>query len=437
MEVLQTLVSSTSLMNPELALKIIMYSSIIIAIIVLIMFSVSNFNKVSSSGNIAAIIKSQNALLESRWTGQLQMRQGITAGFANVPQPQQLLINTAVLSTRLVGYLGPFSSGVFDEDNATRLALTTGSRCLVLEIDYENNNFSPILVYRDGWGAKQSLNTGNIRKVASSIAARAFKSDNNGAPASVASDPLILVIYFARAPNKSSQPIEYVKYLGAVAEQLAPIKDYILAQTPQGDFRRQALESQLFFTSYTAFQNKIIVLTNADTTPFRNLTNIGLGGQIGITQDLDFMVNARIYSRESPSPFGITGSPTSNIKPAAVITSVNYWLMTPSDRIESAVQSTKEAWTLVMPPVSSDTNQINEADMNSLLSVYGVNSIPISLFSEPKDTDIFTRRGKPFNTTSWVAKPKLIQYVPPVPIPINKPFPQANSGGGKIVSPKL
>jgi hypothetical protein len=397
----------------------------------------TNWSNISSPGNISAIIKSQNSLLETRWAGNLQMRQGIAQGFSKVPQPQQLLINTAVLSTRLVGYLGPFSSGVFDEDNATRLALTSGARCLVLEIDYMNNTFDPILVYRDGWGSKRSLNTGNIQTVAASISARAFKPDNNGAPPSVASDPLILVLYFVRAPNKSSQPIEYIKYLGAVAEKLAPLKDYILAQTPQGDFRRQALESQLFFTSYTAFQNKIIVLTNADTTPFRNLGNFGLAGEIGIKQDLDFMVNARLYSRESPSPFGITGSPSSTVKPAAVITSANYWIMTPTDRTESAVQSTKEAWTLVMPPVSSETNQINMKDLNSLLSTYGVNSIPITLFSDAVNTDIFTGKGKPFNTASWVAKPNLIQYVPPVPIPISKPFPQANSGGGTVVSPKL
>lgn len=396
-----------------------------------------DWSNISSPGNIVAIQKSQNILLEAQWAGKLQMRQGIQSTFANTPAPQHLLINTAVLSTRLVGYLGPFLSGVFDEDNATRIALASGARCLILEIDYENNIYDPKLIYRDGWGAKQCLNTGNIKTVAASIAARAFKPDNNGAPASVASDPLILVLYFVRAPNKTTNPIEYIKYLGAVAEQLAPINDLILAQTPQGDFRRQALESQLFFINYGALSNKIIVLTNADTTPFRNLTNFGLSGQIGIKQDLDFMVNARLYSRESPSSFGITGSPNSTIKPAAVITSPEYWTTTPSDRIESAVQSTKESWTLVMTPVSSATNQINENDLNNLLKKYGVNSIPITLFSDQKNTDIFMANNKPFNRISWIAKPELIQYIPPKPIPIAKAFPQSNSGGGVVVSPKL
>ena len=423
--------------DPIVLFKIILFI-ISVYILIYIITSISkNWGKVSSPGNIATIQKSQNTLLEGRWSGRLQMRQGIVQAFANVPQPQQLLINTSVLSTRLVGYLGPFSSGVFDEDNATRLALTTGARCLILEIDYLYSSIDPILIYRDGWGAKQSINTGDIRTVAASIASRAFKPDNNGAPASVASDPLILVLYFVRAPNKTRQTIEYIKYLGAVAEKLAPLKDYILAQTPQGDFRRSALESQLFFTPYSVLQNKIIVLTNADTTPFRSLKNFGLAGQIGIAQDLDFMVNARLYSRESPSPFGITGQPATNIKPAAVITSSAYWTNTPADRAESAIQSTKEAWTLVMTPVSSETNQINEKDMNSLFNIYGVNSIPISLFSDSIHTDIFTGKNKPFNKASWVAKPNLLQYVPPVPIPIAKPFPEANSGGGKVIAPKL
>jgi len=397
----------------------------------------NNWTTVSSPGNITNIIKSQNTILESRWAGNLQFRKGINDGFSNVPEPQRLLINTSVLSTRLVGYLGPFVSGVFDEDNATRLALSTGARCLILEIDYENNTHDPKLVYRNGWGTKQSLNTGNIKKVMTSIASRAFRSDNNGAPASVAGDPLILVLYFVRAPSKSTYPLEYVRFLGRVAEQLEPIKNLLLAQTPQGDFRRQALESQLFFINYNTFMGKIILLTNADTTPFRNVGNLGLNGEIGIKQDLDFMVHARLYSRESPSQLGITGSPVSTIKPAAVITSPGYWTTTPSDRVESAVQSTKEAWTLVMTPVSSETNQINEVDANNLYNTYGVNSIPITIFSDPKHTDIFTGKAKIFNNNSWMPKRNLIQYIPPAPIPIAKPFPQSDSGGGKVISPKL
>jgi hypothetical protein len=427
----------SSMFNPAIIFYIISGILVIIILVYSIKSFYRNWNGVSSPGNILAIQKSQNIILEAQWAGRLQARQGINASFSKTPPPQHLLINTAVLSTRLTGFLGPYESGVFDEDNATRLSLTAGARCLILEIDYENNIYEPKLIYRDGWNMKQSLNTGNINAVAKSIASRAFKPDNNGAPASVANDPLIIVLYFVRLPNKSTQSLDYVRYLGKVAAQLDPIKNLLIGITPQGDFRRQGLESQLFFMPTSIYQNKIILLTNADTTLFRNINNIGLSGEIGVKEDLDFMIHARLYGRESPSPFGITGSPSSSVKPAAVITTPEYWTMTPPDRVESAVQSTKESWTLVMTPVSSATNQIKEVDMNNLLKIYGVNSIPFTLFSDSKLTDIYTATGKPFNTTSWIAKPQLIQYIPPAPIPIAKPFPQANSGGGTVIAPKL
>jgi len=356
---------------------------------------------------------------------------------SSVPKEQQLLINAAVFSTRLTGFLGPFESGVFDEDNATIHALKSGSRCLVLEIDYENKTFAPLLVYRDGWGMKRSLNIGSIEKVAKSIAARAFNPQNDGVPSSVANDPLLVVLYFVRAPSQGSQVLEYMRYLGAVAEQLAPLKHHLLGQTPQGDYRRQALESQLFFTDYSSFQNKIILLTNADTTGFRKLQSLGLAGELGPKQDLDYMVHVRMYGRESPSQFGITSSPLSSIKPAAVITTPGYWMMTPTDRAASAVELTKEAWTLVMEPVSSATNFPPQKTVDALFKTYGVHSVPITIFADPTVNAELTGPSGLFKANAWSAKPELLRYVPPKPIPIQKPYPQANSGGGAVVSPKL
>lgn len=416
--------------------------AVLIGLGFLIQYILNKRSNLNTPGNILAIKNSQTDALESRWIGKLQARSGIKNNFESTqtPQPQQLLINTAVFSTRLTGYLGPYDSGVFNEDNATRIALNTGSRCLILEIDYEQGNYEPKLIYRDSWAMKRSINTGSISAVAKSIAARAFSSGNNGAPASVANDPLILVLYFIRTPNLSKDPISYAKYLGAVAEQLEPLKDRFLGQTPQGDYRRQALESQLFFTNQTVFNNKVILLNNADTKIFRNLKNLGLAGELGPKQDLDYITNVRLYGRESPSPYGVTGTSGDSVKPAAVVTSPGYWLNTPTDRAQNAVELTKEAWTLVMQPVSYDTSSSaldNKKTQDNLFNTYGVHSIPINIFEDAKTTDNFTAKGNVFNTTSWAAKPKLIQYVPPQPISIQKPFPQANSGGGAVVSPKL
>jgi len=419
------------------ALKVILVIFLVWIVYLIIKKVITNRSNLSSPGNIVKIQKHQNTLLGAEWSSGLQSKLGISTQFTTTPQPQQLLINTAVFATRLTGFLGPYDSGVFDEDNATRLALSTGSRCLVLEIDYDNHIYAPKLIYRDGWGMKRSINTGSIAKVAKSIAARAFNPQNDGVPQSVSQDPLFVVIYFVRAPNQGTEKLEYMRYLGAVAEQLAPLKDLLLAQTPQGDYRRQALESQLFFRDYHAFQQKIILLTNADTSGFRNLQALGLAGEFSSLQDLDFMTHVRLYGRESPSQFGITSSPSSSIKPAAVITSPGYWMSTPTDRAASAVELTKEAWTLVMPPISTATNQPDQKTIDTLFKTYGAHCVPVTLFADPALKDQFIGKDKIFSTAVWSAKPPLLQYVPPKSIPIQRPYTQANSGGGAVVAPKI
>lgn len=391
----------------------------------------------SNKPNISAIKDQQLSILQARWNTLSQKRRGLDDVFSSIPEYQRLLINANVLSLRVGGYLGPFFSGVYDEDGAVRIALSTGARCLVLEVDYENKTYDPVLVYRDGWGMKQSLNSGDLNKVAKSIAGRAFTPANDSVPSSIAKDPLIIVLYFVRTPNQGKEPREYMRFLGAVAEKLQPLKDYLVGQTPQGDFRRQALESQLFFTNYQTFQNKIILLTNADTSGFRRLQALGLSGEMGIQQDLDFMCHARLYGRESPSQFGITGSPTSNIKPATVITSSQYWRVMPSDREKDAIEQTKQAWTLSMEPISSETNQIQKEDLKRFIDQYGVHSIPTSLFAKEQDTELFVGKGGQFELTAWTVKPELLRYIPARPIPIQKPYPQSNSGGGTVIAPKL
>lgn len=409
----------------------------IILVVYLIKYAIQRYNTRATPANISATIEQQKALCAARWMGVSQSRKGLDPGFTAIPDDQRLLINTSVMATRLGGYMGPYDNGVFAEDAAVQLALASGSRCLILEIDYDGGNYEPKLIYRDSWGLKQSLNTGDLNKVAKSIAARAFNSQNDGVPPLLANDPLFVVLYVVRSPSQSREPQAYMKFLGAIAEKIQPLKDSLIGQTPQGDFRRQALESQLFFTPYSVFKGRTILLTNADTTGFRRLDALGLKGQLGPQQDLDFMVHCRLYGRESPTPFGPTSTPSSTIKPAAVITTAGYWLMTPPDREKEAFESTKQAWTLVMPPVASDVNVPKVEDLDRLYNSFGIQAIPFCFFDKQEVTDLWTADKRPFYSSAWKVKSELLRYIPPKPIPIQKPFPQANSDGGRIVAPKL
>lgn len=409
---------------------------LVLLIIVCIVFVVKQYTKLSTPQNIDRIRNTQLVELEKRWIGVTQKRQGLTAAFnqVSIPDSQKLLINTSVFSTRLGGCVGPFSSPVFDEAAATRFALASGARCLVLEID-SLNKIDPKLVYRDAWGNKQSLNVGSIELVAKQIAGRAFVSGNDSTPPGVSDDPFFLVLYFVSTPSPAEKPLDYTRFLGKVAEQLQPLKNVLLGQTPQGDFRRQAQESQLFYQPLETLKRNVIVLTNADTTPFRRLKELGLAGEIGAAQDLDLLVHARLYSRESPSGLGITAAPVGTQQPAAVITTPKYWLNTPPDRLADAVSQTKKAWTLVMSPVAGEGEVPNSENLKKLLVTYGVQAVPITLFESEDTIKTLVGTGAYYEKFSWTVKPNLIRYVPVPPIVTQKPIPQTNSGGGAIKAP--
>ena len=106
-----------------------------------------------------------------------------------------------------------------------------------------------------------------------------------------------------------------------------------------------------------------------------------MAGEISKEDDLDLLVHARLYSRESPSGLGITGAPTGSQQPAAVITSTGYRLNTPPDRLANAISQTKKSWTIAMPPVSSEYNTIKIVErLKDLSARYGVQSVPVSIF---------------------------------------------------------
>ena len=360
---------------------IMLICGLVSAVVILSILVSKNYRNTSTPDNIGRIISVQRSMLETRWVGTTQGKRGIAQTFDGVPQEQQLLINANVQSARLIGYLGDYNNGVFDEDNGVRFALASGARCLIIEIDLEVDSYEPKLVYRDEWGIKTSLNLGSLERVAKSIAGRGFVASNDGTPSNLASDPLFVVLYFVSAPDYSKEPRDYIRYLAKVARAMQPLGRYLLGQTPQGDFRRQNMESELFYLNYKLFSDHIILLTNADTTAFRRLDSLGMAGEISKEDDLDLLVHARLYSRESPSGLGITGAPTGSQQPAAVITSTGYWLNTPPDRLANAISQTKKSWTIAMPPVSSEYNTIKIVErLKDLSARYGVQSVPVSIF---------------------------------------------------------
>jgi hypothetical protein len=177
------------------------------------------------------------------------------------------------------------------------------------------------------------------------------------------------------------------------------------------------------------------MLTNADTSPFRDLEKNGLAGEIAPHQDLDLLVHVRLYSLENPSKLGITTGPSTNKSPSAVLTTPNYWLNIPPDRIIEAVNQTKKAWTIVMNPIESDSTVLTKDEINRLFMQFGVNSVPICIFDKPQKTDLYTGPNAPFENHVWRVKSEPVRFIPPKPIAVQKPFPEANAGGGAVSTP--
>lgn len=420
----------TDMRNNKTIYTIMIVLFLLVFVVFFIYFMIKKYYNLPTPANIEDIKRTETVKLEPLWSGITQSKKGIQEPMSSIPVDEKLLINTSVLSMRLAGYLGPYNSGVFDEATATRLALNSGARCLILEIDYLNSDpKTPRLIYRDSGEEKKSLNEGSLEIVAQNIAGRAFNPASDSVPPNVANDPLILVLYFRRALKYEVGSEGYMEYMGKVAKQLQPLKPHLLGMTPQGDFRKQQLESQLFFTEISVFSNKIICLTNADLSPFKRMN-------VESSKNLDLFVHARIYSRESPSPFN-SSSPESSVNPAAVLTTPAYWLTTPPDRLADSVSKTKQAWTLVMQPAATESNSVKKDDLTKLLTTYGVHSVPFCIFDTANVVDSFVGKDAPYKISSWSVKNQNIRFIPPKPIAVQKPSPLTNSGGGFVVSPSL
>jgi hypothetical protein len=394
---------------------------IVVIVIVGLYLIASKLSTLSSKPTVDAVTAARLQVLNKR----LQHLQGTQKSIytTSLPDNQNLLINYQVAGCRLAGYLGPLQDGVYKEEDAVRLALAAGNRLFVLEISaLEENPTEPLLVARDSGGYKRALNDGSIKKVCSALA-------STGCTGYI-TDPLIIVLYFHDAPSVTKNPSGYIEYLSKVAKALQPLIPHHLGLTNVGNFTRQGMESSLFSYSSDFYKNKVIIMTNANTTYFRDPTQIGINRKIPQNQDLDFFVHARIYKQASGGDLGITEIAPAGRSPRAIITDDAYFLTTPPDRIGETINLTRNTFTIVM---KKDPTYIPTAEHATLLlSTYGISCIP---------TDSFDDSGKgllkEFTKNLFIAKPITLRFTKPASIVPSVPNPALDARGGNLVAPSL
>jgi hypothetical protein len=303
--------------------------------------------------------------------------------FAN-PGSETSLLNLQTISVKQTAYVGPSEvEGEFDTSLGIQSAITAGIRVFILQIDYLDTAKTdtlfdaplvPTLLYRNADGILISKNGANIGKVAESLAAYAF----NGATVT-GTQPLIVYLHFVRAPNALREPEKYIKYLSTVAAQLKPLSSYLIGSASGGKFQRQENELTLLQSPISQFQSKMILFCNADTSIFRNTGALGMQG-IAQANDLDYMVNVRVYLDSSSDSLGVTSVPTNALTPLAVVVPFSRLIaMTEKEQDAFAVKG-KMRFVFALP--SQDKNP-SVSEIKSALEFCNVNSIALNLFGEP------------------------------------------------------
>lgn len=346
---------------------------------------------------------------------------------------EDCLINYQPLSILQPGFVGPALDGVYDEVKGVTMALDKGARCFVLPIDFhEMPTFdpklfaprgAPCLLYRDADGVIRSMNSGSIQKIAETLANYGFSNATN-----YRDEPMILILYFVRAPNKDTDIARYLEYLSNVAKALSPLIPFHLNQTPEGAFTRQARQDELLYLPPKQFARKVLIFSNADTTPFRNTAALKLP-RYAAKDDLDYLVHLRMF-KTSTVPMGITEMANENQFARGIVETLSYFTTIPPDRTKQTTDKTKIQFTLAL--ADPDTLP-SEADATLALKTMGVQCLPVNLGLLNAENKTLLGLWK----TNWPFKPKSIRFVKPRPIVPLQPSPKLDANQGQISSPKM
>jgi hypothetical protein len=414
-------------------------SSILIAFVVAILFSVclyigiNSWGSRSTANNVAVTTMDRKAIFDVKFSNEYKDKKSLrqAAQDQQVSDRENCLINFQPLTVIHPGFLGPLKDGVYDEAVGVASAIRMGARCFVLPIDYHTKETMgstfpapnvPCLLYRDTGDTVRSINGGSIAKVAQRIADVAWSDI-----VMQRNDPFILVLYFVRTPEPGKK--EYLDFLSRVAVELAPLSPYLLGQTPDGVYNRQASQDKLLFVDTNQLEKKLLVFCNADTTGFRTSQRDFKHSYVP-KEDLDYWVHLRIYKQNLDSSFGVTETPERSAMPRSFVETISYFTSLPTDAStkRTAVNMTKEKFLIALPKAEQTPTQ---TELETLLNTYGVQSVPLLLIDYTPEVQSALAKWK----YAWKAKPKEIRYVRPQPIVVAAQNPIVNARGGMISVP--
>jgi hypothetical protein len=177
-----------------------------------------------------------------------------------------------------------------------------------------------------------------------------------------------------RAPDQIKEPAKYKAYLGKIAAALEPLALRHLGTDAEfGNFHRQAQEDMILGGPLIAFRGKVIILCNADTSPFKGDTS-----DTAPKDDLDFWVNMRVYALNAKDKnIGIAQSYSGQGEPNAIITSLESIVALGKPEALTFGLKGRNRYVIAMPSANPDSGYLNTA-----LDTLGVNMVPIDFLLE-------------------------------------------------------
>jgi len=338
-----------------------------------------------------------------------------------LPKSEDSLVNFFSLGCRFAGYLGPYENGVINPDKAIEYAVKMGCRTFILEIGYieECGNYFPRIMIRDVQKKKlQSAEfspnclgptTSNITQVSAALAKYAFTE--------AVQDPIIVVLYILELPPINANDSKRLEtYYSHIADGLKPLATKRLDMLAEGGkFSNRQQESLLLTNSISNYSGSAIIMCNTNTS----------GPEAKV---LDNLINLKLSQKQAQ--LGATSKSTTTA--FGVLDTVQSYLSIPGDQISTVVEESKLTWTICLE--SNPKTITSASDYQKLTSNFGINCIPIQLWSSDSDY-LFDTNGM-FKKYSYVPKPKGLRYRKPPVVVAGTPSPALDAKGGALRAPQ-
>lgn len=350
----------------------------------------SNFQNVTDTSIVQGAATQDKAASIGAQVAKATAPSGKKEGFTDAADDMKL-INIQPLTVKHAGFIGPLDSGVFQEATAVTNTLKAGIRTFVFQIDYhEDSNKNPklfpdvkepCLLFRDDNGVLTSTNAGSIQKMAQAIADIGF---SNGVPSQ--NEPIVIVLYGLRTPyDPVAKPKEYLAYCSKIAKQLKPLAPLHLGLTTNGDYHRQALQGQLFMSPFKNFEKKVIIVSNFDTTLYRNMAKMGIP-PCAPAEDLDYWTHAQLFKDDTGISMGANTLGVTSVAPTVTPVRAKIYTLASLKSVIQGGAPAMSAWatknksifTVVMP--DSLTNP-SYTEIEAMIKTMGVNVVPLDIFT--------------------------------------------------------